>query len=308
MNVNRMATLAAAPAALSAGAQRRGSVADFIEMTKPRLSLMSVISAVAGYLLAVPPRDYGGFFGMLLGTAFAAGGAAVLNQWMERVPDAAMRRTQERPLPAGRVGAGAAFVVGLALCLAGVGIMCWLANLLAAGLAAATVLLYLLAYTPLKQRSSWATVVGALPGALPPLIGWVAATGGIGRMGVFLFAVLFVWQLPHFMAISWMFRDDYARGGFRTLSVRDASGGAVARSALLWSLLLLGAVLLPLLWGGVGLIYLAGVAPLCGWMLGEAYGFLRLPDRDAAARRLFFTSITWLPAFLVLLLVDRYVY
>lgn len=309
MEIDKTATLRSSQAVVIDGADdvRRAAVADFFELTKPRLSLMSVISAMAGYLLAVPPRDVVGFFGLLAGTALAAGGAAALNQWMEREADLRMRRTRERPLPAGRVSPGAALAFGIALCIAGPALVL-LTNWIAAALTAATVLVYLLAYTPLKQLSPRATEVGALPGALPPLIGWTAATGTFGPMGWFLFGILFAWQLPHFMAISWMFRDDYARGGFRMLSVSDTTGRSVAWHAMGWTCVLLGVAALPVLWAQAGWLYIVGAPLLCGWMIAEAFQFLRATSKDLPARRLFFTSITWLPAFLVILLVDRYLF
>ena len=182
---------------------------DWWELTKPRLSLMSVATAVLGYFAAGPKLDLAVFFSLCIGTTLAAFGCGVLNQWWEREPDARMERTADRPIAAGRIAPLEGLLYGLALSLAGVGLLAYNVNLPAALLTLATVLLYILAYTPLKRVTPLATEIGAIPGALPPLIGWVAAGAGFSTMGWVLFAILFAWQLPHFMAISWMCRSDY---------------------------------------------------------------------------------------------------
>lgn len=287
---------------------RRATAADFVEMTKPRLSLMSVITALVGYLMAAPERDFVGFFCLLAGTALAAGGAAAVNQWIERGPDGKMKRTQDRPLPAGRVSPASALIFGGILCVAGPLLLLIGTNALAAALTALTILSYVLIYTPLKRVTPWATEVGAFPGAIPPLIGWAAGAGSLGVLGWFLFALLFAWQMPHFMAISWMFREDYAKGGFRMLSIDDPSGKAAARSALLWAIILFVVGLVPFMVMSPGIVYTLLGPLLCGWMLLEAISFYRAAGKDRPARRLFFASIAFLPAYLIALLVDYYIF
>ena len=303
----KSAPIAGATLVVHDAERRRSSrVGDFFEMTKPRLSLMSVISAVIGYLAATPARDIPLFLSVLAGTALAAGGAAALNEWMERREDALMRRTSARPIPAGLIAPRTALVYGLLLSAAGTFILWAGANGTAAALAAATLISYLLIYTPLKKRSPWAAEVGAVPGAIPPLIGWTAATGGFGFLGWFLFGVLFTWQMTHFMAISWNCREDYRRGGFRTLSVIDPEGARVSRRAALFAILLVLVTLAPAATGHTGPLYLL-CAPLVSlWFLLESLGFHRARPKDRAARRLFFASIVHLPVFLLILVADRF--
>ena len=279
---------------------------DFWELTKPRLSLMNVITAALGYFAAGPVLSLSVFGALLLGTALAAFGAGALNMWWEREEDARMARTASRPIPSGRVTPRAALVFGLALSVGGVAVLAVGVNFWASGLTAATVLLYILAYTPLKKRTPWATELGSVPGALPPLIGWVAAGAGFSGLGWVLFAFLFAWQIPHFMAICWTSRRDYAAGGFEMLSKHDPDGKRVSRKALLWTVLLVGISFLP--WGasGLGWLFLVTTAALGTWALSRAWAFWRGPDRDAAGRRLFFTTIAYLPLYLMVLVVDRF--
>lgn len=279
---------------------------DFWELTKPRLSLMSVATAILGYFAAGPSPDLEIFFHLCMGTTLAAFGCGVLNQWWEREADARMERTADRPVAAGRVSPVVALVFGLVLSVGGVVWMYLGVNTPSAFLTGATVALYLLAYTPLKRRTPLATEVGAIPGALPPLIGWVAAGAGFSAMGWVLFAILFAWQLPHFMAISWMCREDYERGGFQMLSVRDSSGRSVARRAVLWTLVLLAVSLLPVREEGIGWL-LGGVAVFLGWLhLAPAIRFMRCPAERHHARRLFFMTLIYLPVYLGALVVDRF--
>lgn len=289
-------------------ATRRATWNDYLELTKPRLSLMSVITAVAGYLMAAPQRDPLSFLSVLGGTALAAGGAAAINQWMERGPDGLMKRTQDRPLPAGRLNPTAALIYGGVLCVAGPLILLAGANALASALTALTILTYILIYTPLKRVTHLATEVGALPGALPPLIGWAAAGHGLGLLGWCLFGILFAWQIPHFMAISWMFREDYERGGYRMLSLDEGGARSVALSALCWTAILLLVCLATIRAAGSGALFMIGGPLLCLWFLGDAWRFYRTEDKDRSARRLFFGSIIFLPAFMLTLLVDYYLF
>ena len=277
---------------------------DFYELTKPRLSFMSVVTAVVGYLAADPTRDFSVLLSLLFGTSFAAGGAAVLNQWLEREADAKMVRTQNRPIPSGRIHPLHALVFGMILSLAGCYILYSGANLLAGTLTAATVASYVLLYTPLKRLTTWNTLVGSIPGALPPLIGWAAAEGTISTLGWILFSILFLWQLPHFFAIAWTHRKDYAQGGFVMLSNADTTGRKVAVQAFLFCLALVLSTLLPALLGYASWIY-GVIAALAGiYILRPSIAFLYAEKRDLAARKLFFASIFYLPALLFPLVLD----
>lgn len=290
---------------VAAGADSRYS--DWWELTKPRLSLMSVATAILGYFAAGPVLDMGLFLSLCLGTTLAAFGCGVLNQWWERDVDALMERTADRPMAAGRISPASGLAYGLLLALSGVGLLAWQVNLSAAGLTALTIVLYILAYTPMKRLSPWATELGAIPGALPPLIGWVAAGAGFSAMGWLLFAILFAWQLPHFMAISWMCRRDYESGGFRMLSVSDPSGRWVAVKALVWTILLCLLSLAPLREPAFGWLLLV-VSLVLGYAhLKPAIQFLRCPGDPGHARKLFFATLVYLPLYLGALVVDRFI-
>ncbi|NDV63337.1 protoheme IX farnesyltransferase [Puniceicoccales bacterium CK1056] len=279
---------------------------DWWELTKPRLSLMSVATAVLGYFAAGPALDLSLFFSLCLGTTLAAFGCGVLNQWWERDVDAKMERTADRAIAAGRISPTAGFIYGIALALTGVVLLAYKVNITAALLTAATVVLYILAYTPLKRVTPWATEIGAIPGALPPLIGWVAAGAGFSSMGWILFAILFAWQLPHFMAISWMCRRDYEEGGFKMLSVSDATGRQVAIKALAWTIVLCLISLAPLREPQFGWLLLV-VSLVLGYAhLKPAIQFVRDPGNVAHARKLFIATLLYLPAYLGALVVDRF--
>ena len=282
----------------------RKRIEDFYELTKPRLSFLSVVTAVIGYLSANPSREFGVLISLLFGTSLAAGGAAVLNQWLEREADARMVRTRERAIPAGRVNPLHALIYGLSLSVVGCLILYAGANPLACALTAITIATYTLLYTPLKRFTTWNTLIGAIPGALPPLIGWAAATGKIDLLGWVLFAILFLWQMPHFFAIAWTYREDYAQGGFVMLSNADNNGHKVALQSFVFCLALIVSTLLPVLLGeaswGYGVIALiAGI-----YLLRPAIDFLKPEKRDVAARKLFFASIFYLPALLFPLVLD----
>ncbi|KRP37681.1 MAG: protoheme IX farnesyltransferase [Opitutaceae bacterium BACL24 MAG-120322-bin51] len=282
----------------------RDRVEDFYELTKPRLSFMSVVTAVAGYLSADPTRDFSVLFSLLVGTSLAAGGAAVLNQWLEREADAKMVRTKNRAIPAGRIAPIHAFIYGMGLSILGCFLLYKGANLLAGTLTAATIASYVLLYTPLKRFTTWNTLVGAIPGALPPLIGWAAAEGRITTLGWILFAILFLWQMPHFFAIAWTHRKDYAQGGFVMLSNADSTGQKVAIQSFVFCLALIVSTLLPVLLGYATWIY-GVIAIVAGiYYLRPAIAFLNVDQRDAAARKLFFASIFYLPALLLPLVLD----
>jgi len=282
----------------------RKRIDDFYELTKPRLSFLSVVTAAIGYLSANPSRDLGVLISLLFGTSLAAGGAAVLNQWIECDADAKMVRTRDRAIPAGRVQPVHALVYGLSLSVIGCVILYMGANLLAAALTAATVITYTLIYTPLKQFTTWNTLIGAIPGALPPLIGWAAATGKIDLLGWVLFTILFLWQMPHFFAIAWTYREDYAKGGFVMLSNADENGRKVAVQSFVFCWVLIVSTLLPVLLGDASWAY-GMVAIAAGiYLLLPAIDFLKVDRRDIAARKLFFASIFYLPALLFPLVLD----
>jgi len=298
--------LTPSPPALSLPATR-ARFSDYLELTKPRLSLLSVTTAVVGYFATRTPWEAPIFFSMLLGTSCAAGGVAALNQWMESDTDAVMKRTADRPLPSGRVAPGSAFVLGWALCAAGLAVLFAKVNGLAAFFALATIVSYLALYTPAKRWSRWSTEIGAVSGAFPPLIGFAAAEGRITALGWILFGLLFFWQIPHFMAIAWTYRRDYDAVHFPMLAVRDDTGSKVA----LWSWFATVAVgvvsALPFAFALTSRYYLMTTLALGSWFVYRATAFLRATPREAAARTLFFTSIVWLPLQLAALVADRWI-
>ena len=280
--------------------------ADYLELTKPRLSLLSVSTAVVGYFATRTAWDATTFIAMLIGTSCAAGGVAALNQWMESDTDAVMKRTSDRPLPSGRVAPGSAFVLGWALCAAGLGVLFAKVNGLAAFFALATIVSYLALYTPAKRWSRWSTEIGAIAGAFPPLIGWAAAEGKVTALGWILVGLLFFWQIPHFMAIAWTYRRDYDAVHFPMLAVRDDTGSKVALWSLIATIAVAGVSTLPAVLGLTSLSYLAVTIALGSWFTVRAVAFLRAAPREAAARRLFFASIIWLPLQLAALVADRW--
>ena len=283
-------------------------LADYVALTKPRLNVLVVATSAAGYYLGTA-RGSGGaqmlaMIGAVAGTALVAGGAAVLNQVYERDTDALMRRTRLRPLPDGRVPPGEATVFGLAISTAGLGLLAARANLTAALLALATLVVYLVVYTPMKRRTPLATLVGAVPGALPPLIGWTASSGALSVGGVALFAIVFLWQIPHFMAIAWLYRDDYGKAGFPMLPVVEPEGRRAGRQAVLYSVVLLPISLAPTLVGVSGLAY-CGIALALGVaLLALAFRFAATRS-DQSARRLFFGSIAYLPLLWTAMIADK---
>jgi protoheme IX farnesyltransferase len=283
--------------------------ADYLALTKPRLNFLVVATSAAGYYLGAPAAAAGGFDVLQMatavaGTALVAGGAAVLNQVYERDTDALMRRTRMRPLPDGRIASAEATVFGLALSAAGLVMLATRANLTAATLALATLVIYLIVYTPMKRRSPLATLVGAVPGALPPLIGWTASHGGISWGGVSLFAIVFLWQIPHFMAIAWLYREDYGKAGFPMLPVVEPDGRRTGRQAAIYALALLPVSLVPALAGVSALPYCAIALVLGTAMLWLAMQFAATRS-DRSARRLFFGSITYLPLLWIAMIATK---
>jgi len=281
---------------------------DYLELTKPRLSLLSVLTALVGYLAARMPWDGGRFFFAMLGTSLCAAGVATLNQWMESDTDAQMRRTEDRPLPTGKVATGSAFVLGWSLCAVGLAVLFKQVNGLSALFALLTVISYLAIYTPAKRFSRWSTEIGAVAGAFPPLIGWTAAEGHVTELGWILFAILLFWQIPHFMAIAWTYREDYAGVNFPMLPVRDTGGGLVARWSLINTLIVVVSATLPTVRGLASNWYLGASVILGVWFVMRAVAFLRPNERDRSARRLFFASIIWLPLQLGALVADRFLF
>ena len=283
-----------APAAL-AGVRRQSNLGDYVALTKPRLNFLVVLTSAAGYYLgALSSINLWQMTQAVVGTALVAGGAAVLNQVYERDTDALMRRTLGRPLPDHRVTAGDATIFGLALALAGIALLALGANLLAALLALATLFVYLMVYTPMKRRSPVATLVGAVPGALPALIGWAAARGAATTGGWILFAIVFLWQIPHFMAIAWMYREDYRSAGFPMLPVIEPDGRRTGRQAVLFAAALLPVSLAPTFVGLSGWIYFSIALALSISLLMLSVKFAGTRS-ETSARWLFFGSITYLP-------------
>jgi protoheme IX farnesyltransferase len=284
---------------------RRGFLSDFAELVKARLTLLVLLTTAVGYYLGVTgPINPLALFHAVFGTALAAAGAAALNQWWERRLDALMHRTRTRPIPAGRMLPRDALILGCLLSVAGVIYLTLLCNRLSAALAAATIVIYIFAYTPLKRVSTINTLVGAIPGALPPMVGWAAATGRLEPGAWSLFAILFFWQLPHFFAIAWMHREDYARAGFEMVSKEDNSGIRSASQSVLFCFLLLFISGIPAFLKVVSSTYLVAELVLNGLFIFVAMRFLRT-QQVADARRLFLTSITYLPLLLAALVLTK---
>ena len=281
------------------------TIADYIALTKPRLNFLVVATSAAGYYLGAPASpDLLQMTFAVAGTALVAGGAAVLNQVYERDTDALMRRTRLRPLPDGRVAASDARIFGVAISALGLILLAARANLLAASLALATLAVYLIVYTPMKRRTSLATLVGAVPGALPPLIGWTASHGDVSVGGAALFAIVFLWQIPHFMAIAWLFRDDYRKAGLPVLPVLEPDGRRTGRTAVAYAAVLIPISLLPWLIGMTGLSYAAVAAATGLGLLWLAIRFAMMRS-NAAARALFLGSIIYLPVLWIVMIADR---
>lgn len=278
---------------------------DYLALTKPRLSLLSVLTALVGYYAARPPSDPMKLLWLLVGTCLAAGGVAALNQWMESDTDAQMKRTADRPIPSGKVAGGSAFVLGWLMCIAALFLLFAKVDKYAALFTLLTIISYLGWYTPAKRSSKWSTEIGAIAGAFPPLIGWGAGEGRVTALGWILFGILFFWQIPHFMAVAWIYRRDYSAVHFPMLPVRDEAGGKVAAWSLVTTVALLIVSLLPVALGHATRAYGIAALLLGGWFLWRAIVFLRPLGRDVAARKLFLASIAYLPLVLGALVADR---
>jgi protoheme IX farnesyltransferase len=278
---------------------------EYIELTKPRITWLILMSTGIGFFFGVRDGwDWLVLLHTIVGTGLIASGTAALNQWMERDADAKMNRTKRRPLPSGQITSAKAFWFAVALSFAGF-IELWLgANLLTGLLGAFTLSSYLFVYTPLKQITPHSTTVGAIPGAMPPVMGFAAARGELTWEALALFAILFLWQFPHFYAIAWLYREDYGRAGIRMLPVVDASGERTARQILFTALLLIPVSLAPTWLGMTGNLYLVGAAMLGGMYFW--YGLRVSQDRTRQrARSVLLASIAYLPLLYVLLLADR---
>jgi protoheme IX farnesyltransferase len=278
---------------------------DFFELTKPRVTLMVLVTTVVGFYLgshSVP--DYLRLVQTLLGTALAAAGTLALNQLLEREADAAMERTRRRPLPEGRVQPTEALIFGVALTLLGLVILWTAVNTLSALVTAAITASYLFAYTPLKQKSSLCSVVGAVPGALPPVIGWAAARGQLDLGAWVLFAIMFLWQIPHTLAIARLYREDFARAGIRFLPVIEPDGRSTGRQILTTCLALLAVSLLPTMLHVTGYLYF-GAAFLLGALFLGCGVSLAISRSASAARRLLLASLIYLPLLLAAMALDR---
>ena len=298
-----MKDLPAVPAPIAVARSTR--LADYVELAKLRLNALVIATSAAGYYLGATSRiDWWHMLAGVGGTAAVAAGAAILNQVSERDTDALMRRTRLRPLPDGRVSLPEARTAGVVLLGVGLSMLAARTNLAATALAAATVIIYLAVYTPLKRRSPFATLVGAVPGALPPLIGWAASHGTVSIGGAALFAIVFLWQIPHFMAIAWLYRDDYGKAGFPMLPVIEPDGKRTGRQAVMYSAALLPVSLIPGLIGLTGSAYVAIAAALGMALLILSVAFAR-SRTDAAARTLFFASIIYLPLIWAAMIADK---
>jgi len=282
-------------------------LSDLKEMSKPGITLMVVLTAGLGFLLAGGEKfSFALLVATLVGTGLVSAGASVLNQVLESEPDALMRRTANRPLPAGRMDPDTALLFGVTVAVAGLAELALAVNLMTALLGAAALTGYVFVYTPLKRITSLATIVGAVPGAIPPMMGWSAVRGRLDPAAWVLFGILFFWQMPHFLAIAWLCREDYARGGFPMLTVSDTTGSRTARQMILYGVALIPVSLLPSVLGLMGTLYFVCALILGLVYLGFSFGFARTRS-NSGARWLMLSSILYLPAILLIMLLDRLV-
>lgn len=284
----------------------RSRLNDLYELTKPRMNFLVVVTTMVGFYMAARGMgaDRALLLHALLGTALTAAGASVLNQYVERSHDATMRRTANRPLPGGRISPVEALAFGVLLSVVGVVYLVLFVNILTAALGALTLTSYVFIYTPMKRWTSLCTIVGAVPGAIPPMMGWTAVTDSLGPQAWALFVILFFWQMPHFLAIAILYRDDYAAGGFKMLPVVDQDLRSTSHQIVLWSSALIPVSLFPTMVGMAGLMYF-----LLAAVLGLAFfGFsatCAISKSRADARRLFLASIIYLPLLLAAMMLDK---
>lgn len=276
----------------------------YVELIKPRIVTLVLVTCAIGFVAGSHGTEApAALFWALAGTGLVAGGAATLNHYLERDVDKRMVRTRSRPLPSGAISPPAALMLGAYAVLGGCLVLVWQVNLLTAFLGLLSAFLYVLVYTPLKRHTWLNTPIGAIPGAIPPMMGWTAATGEIGAGAWVLFGILFLWQHPHFFAIAWMFRDDYRRGGFQMLPVTDRTGTRTFAAVLVTSLLLFPVVALPYALGLFGVLYLAGALVLTVLMFRASWRFCTRAT-DAAARELLRASVLYLPCLLAAIVAD----
>jgi len=277
----------------------------YLALTKPRVLTMVLVATLTGfYLGSSTGLDLGLALGLVVGTALAAGGTLALNQYLERDLDARMERTRTRPLPDGKLYPAQALRFGVTLTIAGFVYLYFAVNGLTTAITAAISIIYLGAYTPLKRRSSLCSVVGAIPGALPPVAGWAAVRGSIDAPACVLFAIMYLWQLPHSLAIAQLYREDYTRAGIRLLATDDPEGGSTARQIVSNSLALLAVAMLPTLLGFAGVTYFVVALALGALFLGSAVQFASEPNA-AGARRVMMASLVYLPALLAVMVLDK---
>jgi protoheme IX farnesyltransferase len=278
---------------------------DYVELAKPRLVMMVLVVAFVGFYMGAPGvPDWWQLLHLLLGIALAAGGTLALNGYMERDVDALMPRTQSRPLPEGRIQPFPALTFGVVTTGVGLLYLLYVVHPLSAVVTLATVGSYLFCYTPLKMKTWWCSLIGAVPGALPPVAGWVAARGTVGLEAWALFAILFLWQIPHSLAIAWLYRDEYAQAGFQLLPVVDPAGHSTGRQVVAHCLALLAAGVLPSMLGMTGVVSGIVIFALGVMFLGYGITLARFYTA-AAARRLLLASLVYLPLTFLLLALDK---
>jgi protoheme IX farnesyltransferase len=284
----------------------REKLSAYYELTKPRITFLVVLTTSAGFLLGSTRGafDYRLFAHAMFGVALLCSGISALNQWMERGLDGLMRRTARRPLPLGTLSPRAAFIFGLSLTLGAEIYLAYFVNLLSAFCGLTVIVGYLLCYTPLKTRTSLSTLVGAFPGAVPPLLGWAAATNHVGLEAWVLFAILFLWQFPHFFAIAWMYREDYARAGILMLPVVEPEGRLTRQQIVVWTLMLVPVSLAPAALGISGAIYFFGALVLGALFLWSSVAAAVTLSRQSA-RRVLLASVLYLPVLFVLMVINQ---
>ncbi|HKO42586.1 MAG TPA: heme o synthase [Pyrinomonadaceae bacterium] len=283
----------------------RDRVAAYAELTKPRITFLIVLTSAAGFALASPGAvNYSALLSAMFGIALLSSGIATLNQYIERDLDSLMRRTADRPLPSGKLHPSEALIFGWTLTIVAEVYLALMVNPLSALLGLTVIAGYLFAYTPLKTRTTLSTMVGAFPGAVPPLIGWAAARGEIGLEAWVLFAILFLWQFPHFLAIAWMYREDYGRAGILMLPVVEPEGRVTAQQIVVYTVLLLPVSLLPAALGTSGKIYLVGAVVLGLLFLYSSIRAAMSKSRQEA-KRLLLASVIYLPLLFILMVVNR---
>jgi protoheme IX farnesyltransferase len=292
--------------AASARSGTRSRGADFVSLTKPRLNSLVLVTSAAAYFLGDGHLlPWSSLVHTLVGTGLVAGGASALNQHWERDSDRLMRRTRLRPLPDARLHPQDAFWFGVALSAVGLAQLTLAVNGLAAAVAALTLVSYVWLYTPLKPRTSFSTIVGAIPGALPAVLGWAAATNSLSAGGWVLFGIVFMWQMPHFLAIAWLFRDDYANAGFPLLPVIEPDGRSTGRQTVLYAAGLVPVSLLPMAVGMASAYYVAGAIALGAILVVLSLEFAASRSMSSA-RRLFYGTILYLPLLWIVLLADHF--